>query len=119
MFLNYINIKSPSIEENCNLFYNLVEMEGGKDSDQERYVRQLIDKGTIIQNTLSTVIRLFNEQICTSFVLVYITISVMGAFSLTTLLLNRRSRNLVELIKIQKKELDNKKIKSIWNNVKN
>ncbi len=76
-------------------------------SDQERYVKQLIDKDTIIQeNTLSTVIGLFNEQMYTSFVLVYIIIGVMGAFSLTTLLLNRRSRKLVELTKIQKKELE-------------
>ncbi|MEJ7642213.1 MAG: ATP-binding protein [Candidatus Nitrosocosmicus sp.] len=76
-------------------------------SDQERYVKQLIDKGTLIQeNTLSTVIRLFNEQMYTSFVLAYIIIGVMGAFSLTTLLLNRRSRKLVELTKIQKKELE-------------
>ncbi len=25
MFLNHINIKSPSIEENCNSFYNHIE----------------------------------------------------------------------------------------------
>ena len=31
IFLDHINIKSPSIEENCNLFYNLVENDGGKD----------------------------------------------------------------------------------------
>ena len=77
-------------------------------SDQERHVRQLIDKGTTVQeNTLSAVIRLFNDQMYTSFVLVYIIIGVMGAFSLTILLLNRRSRKLVEMIKTQKKELEN------------
>jgi signal transduction histidine kinase len=76
-------------------------------SDQERYVMQLIDKGTLIQeDTLSTVIHLFKEQMYTSFVLVYIIIGVMGAFSLTTLLLNRRSRKLVELTKTQKKEIE-------------
>jgi signal transduction histidine kinase len=76
-------------------------------SDQERYVMQLIDKGTLIQeDTLSTVIHLFKEQMYTSFVLVYLIIGVMGAFSLTTLLLNRRSRKLVELTKTQKKEIE-------------
>ena len=58
-------------------------------SDQERYVMQLIDKGTVIQeNTLSTVVHLFKEQMYTSFVLVYMIIGVMGAFSLTILYLN-------------------------------
>ena len=65
---------------------------------------QLIDKGTVIQeNTLSTVVHLFKEQMYTSFVLVYMIIGVMGAFSLTILYLNRRSRKLVELTKKQKK----------------
>lgn len=31
MFLDHINIKSPSIEENCDLFYELIEKDGGKD----------------------------------------------------------------------------------------
>ena len=76
-------------------------------SDQERYVMQLIDKGTVIQeNTLSTVVHLFKEQMYTSFVLVYMIIGVMGAFSLTILYLNRRSRKLVELTKKQKKEIE-------------
>ena len=76
-------------------------------SDQERYIMQLIGKGTLIkEDTVFTVIHLFKEQMYTSFVLVYIIIGVMGAFSLTTLLLNRRSRKLVELTKIQKKEIE-------------
>ena len=68
---------------------------------------QLIEEGTLIkEDTVFTVIHLFKEQMYTSFVLVYIIIGVMGAFSLTTLLLNRRSRKLVELTKIQKKEIE-------------
>ena len=36
VFLDHINIKFSSIEENCNLSYNLIEKEGGKDKLQQR-----------------------------------------------------------------------------------
>ena len=41
MFLDHINIKSPPIEENCNLFYELIEKESGKDKMENELLKFL------------------------------------------------------------------------------